>query len=49
MRAEFLIYKNSGDDTLHARFVFNKADSYDLINKAAALCMENKKVRLFFV
>jgi hypothetical protein len=47
MRSEFLIYKNSGDGMLHARFIINKVDNVKIINKPAALCMEYKKVRLF--
>jgi len=46
MRASYLIYKNSGDDRLHARFIIGKADSRNIIDKAAVLCMEDKKVRL---
>ena len=48
MRANYLIYKNSGDGMLHAGFIIGKADSKNIIDKPAVLCMENKKVRLDF-
>ena len=47
MRTEFLIYKNKGNEKLHARFIINKVDSDGMMNKPAALCMESKKIKLF--
>ena len=42
MNLKYLIYKNKGNDGLHARFIFNKADNINEIDVTAALCMEHK-------
>ena len=43
MNVKYLIQKSKGNAKLHAGFIFGKADSYITVDKAAVLCMENKK------
>jgi len=43
MNIKFLVYKNKGNESLHARFILSKADSINEIDITAVLCMENKK------